>query len=175
LDSPKKRQTRTRKTDDADAKDKLELRAEGGRHHPDIVSNWVDDDTGKLEDKLTEIVIGLAVVSERESRRWQAEMAEWQRKRDAEEAEARRKAKEKAEREEREWIAVEEWARRDGLLTEAKNWRSAGLIREYVEARRASEVAQAPEFESWARWALKEADCMDPLLKIKCSPDADGV
>jgi hypothetical protein len=49
------------------------------------VSNWIDDDTGKLEDKLTEIVVGLAIVSERESRRWQAEMAEWQRKREAEE------------------------------------------------------------------------------------------
>jgi hypothetical protein len=125
LDSPKKRQARNRQADDADAKDKLELRAEGGRHHPDIVSNWTDDDAGKLEDKLTEIVIGLAIVSERESRRWQTEMAEWKRKREVEESEARLKAKEKAEREERERIAAEEKARRDGLLTEAMNWRSA--------------------------------------------------
>lgn len=175
LDSPKKRQGRNRQTGDADAKDKLELSAEGGRHHPDLVSNWIDDDAGKIEDKLTEIVIGLAIVSERESRRWQAEMAEWQRKRDAEEAEARRKAKEKAEREERERIAAEEKARRDKLLTEAMNWRSAELIREYVEARRASEPPQRPEFENWARWALKEADQMDPLLKSKCSPDVEDV
>lgn len=168
LDSPKKRQPRNRQTGDADAKDKLELSAEGGRHHPDIVSNWIDDDAGKIEDKLTEIVIGPAIVSERESRRWQAEMAEWQRKRAAEEAEARRKAKEKAEREERERIAAEEKARRDELLTEAMNWRSAGLIREYVEARRASE--QGPEFENWARWALTEADRMDPLFKNRVQP-----
>ncbi|GAA0002626.1 hypothetical protein BRDID11002_26270 [Bradyrhizobium diazoefficiens] len=73
MGSPKKRQARNRRSDDADAKDKLELRAEGGRHHPDIISSWMDDDAGKLEDKLTEIVIGLAVVSERESRRWQSE------------------------------------------------------------------------------------------------------
>ncbi|WP_279686229.1 hypothetical protein [Bradyrhizobium sp. SSUT18] len=114
----------------------------------------MDDDAGKLEEKLTEIVIGLAIVSERESRRWQAEMAEWHRKREAEEAEARRKAREKAEREERERIAAEEKARRDGLITEAMNWRSAGLIREYVEARRTSQITQAPKFEDWARWAL---------------------
>jgi hypothetical protein len=175
LDSPKKRQARNRRSDDADAKDKLELRAEGGRHHPDIVSNWIDDDAGKLEDKLTEIVIGLAMVSERESRRWQAEMAEWQRKREEEEAEARRNAKEKAEREARERIAADEKARCDGLLTEAKNWRSARLIREYVGARRASEAAQVPELENWARWALKEADRMDPLVNVKSSPDIEGV
>jgi hypothetical protein len=175
LDSPKKRQARNRQSDDADAKDKLELRAEGGRHHPDIVSNWIDDDAGKLEEKLTEIAIGLAIVSERESRRWQAEMAEWQRKREAEEAEARRKAKEKAEREERERIAAEEKARRARLLAEAMNWRSAALIREYVGARRASEVAQSPEFENWARWALNEADRMDPLVYLECGPDVEGV
>jgi hypothetical protein len=175
LGSPKKRQARNRRSDDADAKDKLELRAEGGRHHPDIISSWMDDDAGKLEDKLTEIVIGLAVVSERESRRWQSEMATWQRKREEGEAEARRKAKEKAEREERERIAAEEKARRDGLLTEAKNWRNARLIREYVEARRRSEVAQVPEFEKWARWALEVADQMDPLFNIKSNSDIEGV
>ncbi len=102
-------------------------------------------------------------------------MAGWQRKREEEEAEARRKAKEKAEREERERIAAEEKARRDELLTEAKNWRSARLIREYVEARRASEATQASEFENWARWALKEADRMDPLFHVKSSHDTEGV
>lgn len=98
-------------------------------------------------------------------------MTEWQRKREEEEAEARLKAKERAEREERERIAAEENARRDGLLTEAKDWRSARLIREYVEARRTSEAAQVPEFEKWARWALEQADRMDPLFKIKSSSD----
>jgi hypothetical protein len=170
LDSPNKRRSRNRQADDANAKDKLELRAEGGQQHPDIVSNWIDDDAGNLEDKLTEIVIGLAIVSERESRRWQAEMAEWQRKREAEEAEVRRKARERAEREERERIAAEEKARRDRLLTEAMNWRSAGLIRAYVDARRTSPAAQAPEFEDWARWALEEADRMDPVLNTQTQP-----
>jgi hypothetical protein len=96
-------------------------------------------------------------------------------KREAEEAEARRKAEEKAEREERARIVAEEKALRDRLLTEATNWRSAGLIREYVEARRASQVMRAPGFEDWARWALKEADRMDPLFKKESDPDIDGV
>lgn len=173
LDSPKKRQGRNRQTNDAEATDKLELRAEGGRHHPDLVSSWSDDDAGKLEDKLTEIVIGLAVVSERESRRWQAEMAAWERQREAEKAEAQGKAKEKAEREDRERIAAEERKRRDELLTEAMNWKSAELIREYV-ARRASQAPQPPGFAHWERWALEEADRMDPLLNRKCSSDADS-
>ncbi|WP_249210030.1 hypothetical protein [Bradyrhizobium manausense] len=174
LESPKKRQGRNRQTNDAEARDKLELRAEGGRHHPDLVSSWTDDDAGKLEDRLTEIVIGLAVLSERESRRWQAEMAAWERQREAEKAEAQRKAKEKAEREERERIAAEERKRRDELLTEAMNWKSAELIREYVQARRASPAPQPPGFEQWEQWALEEADQMDPLLNRKCSSDADS-
>ena len=102
-------------------------------------------------------------------------MAEWRRKRDAEEAEARRLATEKAEREERERIAAEEKVRRDGLLTEALNWRSAKLIREYVKARRASGPAQAPELENWPRWALDETDRMDPLFNIRFSPEINGV
>jgi hypothetical protein len=163
LETPERRQGRNRRTGDADTKDRLELCTEGGRHHPDIISSWMDDEKGRLEDKLTEIVVGLAIVSERESRRWQAEMAEWRRKREAEEAEARRRAREKAEREERERIEVEEKARRDGLLNEAANWRNARLIREYVDARRTS-TAQSTEFDTWARWALDEADRIDPLL-----------
>ncbi len=161
LDSFKKRMGRNRQAEDEEGQ--LELRAEGGQHHPDIVSVWKDDDNGKLEEKLTEIVIGLAVVSERESRRWQAQRAEWQRKREAEESEARRKAQERAERQERERIAAEKKARRDGLLIEATNWRQASLVREYVKARCALQVSQIPEFEEWARWALEEADQMDPF------------
>jgi hypothetical protein len=162
LDAPKRRQGRNRQIDDADKRDRLELRAEGGRHHPDIVSSWMDDEKGRLEDKLTEIVVGLAIVSERESRRWQAETAEWRRKREAEEAEERRKAREKAEREERERIEAGEKARRDGLLNEAANWRNARLIREYVDARR-SATTPSIEFDAWTRWALEEADRIDPL------------
>lgn len=139
------------------------LTAEGGRHHPNIVSSWIDDDDGKLEDKLTDIVVGLAVVSEHESRRWKAEMAQWQRQRDSEEAEARRKAREKAEREERARIAAERKARFDALLGEATAWKQAALIRAYVEARRVSQTS-GQEFEEWARWALGEADQIDPML-----------
>lgn len=47
-------------------------------------------------------------------------MAEWQRRHEAEEAEARRKAEEKTEREERERIAAEEKARRERLLNHKK-------------------------------------------------------
>jgi len=52
---------------------------------------------------------------------------------------------------------------------------TASTVREYVEARRTSEAAQVPEFENWARWALKEADRMDPLFNVKSSPDIEGI
>lgn len=72
-------------------------------------------------------------------------------------------------------IAAEEKARRDGLPAEAENWRSAKLIREYVEAKRASVAAQASEFEDWSRWALQVADRMDPLFSAKSRSDIEGV
>jgi hypothetical protein len=170
LDTQKRRNHRGRgQLEAADAKETLVLSAEVGRHHPGVVASWSDDESGKLEDRLTEIVVGLAVVSEHESRRWKAEMAEWRRKQEAEEAEARRKAKEKAERMERERIAAEQQAKLDGLLAEATAWKNAALIREYVEAKIAQAEESTPELEAWVQFALTEANRIDPIAGLSAT------
>jgi hypothetical protein len=57
-------------------------------------------------------------------------------------------------------------ARRDDLLGMATDYRQARTIRLFVAAlrRRSSEAdgARGPDFEDWCRWALAEADALDP-------------
>lgn len=104
LDMPKPR-SRGRIQQNTENEKKLVLAAPTGQRFPNIVSSWADDEAGKLEDKLTDIVVGLATISEHESRRWKAEREEWRHKRAAEEEEARRIAKEKAERASALWLS----------------------------------------------------------------------
>ena len=138
LDTPKPR-SRGRSQESTENEKKLVLTAPTGQRFPNLVSSWSDDEAGKLEDKLTDIVVGLATISESESRRWQAERSEWERKRAAEEKEARKVAREKSEREARERAIAEQQARLDELLGEARAWQDAALIRAYVDARRQRE------------------------------------
>jgi hypothetical protein len=161
LDTPKR--SNGRNQEGAENEKKLMLTALAGQRFSNVVSNWTDDEHGKLEDKLTDIVVGLATISEHESRRWKAEREEWRRKQAAEEEEARRIAKEKAEREARERVVAEQQARLDELLGEARAWKDAALIRAFADARRRRE--SLCESSKWVEWALAEADRIDPLVK----------
>ncbi|ARP97808.1 hypothetical protein [Pseudorhodoplanes sinuspersici] len=128
---------------------------------PGISFSWRDEEGRTLEQQLTEIIIGMAVAGEHLHRKWLEQQAAWRRKQKEEaELEAqRRKADE--DRRERERIAALEKAKRDALHRDAKAWREAADIRAYVEAVR--RAADAPDLiESWANWALLEADKLDP-------------
>jgi len=130
---------------------------------PGIRFSWRDEDGSKLEQQLTDIIIGMAVAGEHLHRKWLEQQAAWarQRQEEAEREAKRRKAEE--ERRERERIAALEKAKRDALRRDAKAWREANDIRAYVEAVRRS--AASPEsIEDWARWALLEADRIDPIV-----------
>jgi hypothetical protein len=54
----------------------------------------------------------------------------------------------------------------DGLIRDADGWRNAADIRAYIEAARQAigDQAGAQAFEAWPRWALAEADKLDPLI-----------
>jgi hypothetical protein len=91
------------------------------------------------------------------------------------EARERREAVLAAERAEVERRAWEEEARREAerqrrvsLLKEARAWRRAGLLREYVTAVQAQASGQGEAAVSriteWANWALAVADDVDPLV-----------
>ncbi|WP_442753300.1 hypothetical protein ACNHKD_09800 [Methylocystis sp. JAN1] len=128
-----------------------------------IPLSWRDEDGRKLEQQLTDIIIGMAVAGEHLHRKWLEQQAAWarQRQEEAEREAKRRKAEE--ERRERERLAALEKAKRDALRRDAEAWREANDIRAYVEAIRRSE-ASPESTEEWARWALLEADGIDPIV-----------
>jgi hypothetical protein len=123
---------------------------------------WRDEGGRKLEQQLTDIIVGMTVAGEHLHRKWLEEQAAWERRRKEEaEREAQRHRAEE-ERRERERIAALEKAKRDALRCDARAWREAADIRAYVEAVR--KAADAPETtDAWARWALLEADSIDPI------------
>lgn len=80
-----------------------------------------------------------------------------------------RKARAEAERKERERIAALEKARVDRLLAEAKALQTARDIRRYVDEVKALSARLDPPvpqeaLADWARWALAQADRIDPVL-----------
>ena len=86
----------------------------------------------------------------------------------AEIIERRRTEREEAERKERERRAELERKRVERLLGEAEAFRRAAAIRDYVAgAQRAYAASACPkpeaEVEAWARWALAEANRIDPV------------
>jgi hypothetical protein len=85
------------------------------------------------------------------------------------ELEARiRKQREEAERKERARIEKEAAERRDKLISDAAAWHTATQIRTYVEAQVARwsldvDADTLKALQTWAEWAMGQADRMDPL------------
>jgi hypothetical protein len=107
----------------------------------------------------------MAVAGEHKHRQWLQQMADWERQRREEAEREARQRQEEAERRERERLAAIEKAKLDGLLQGAEAWRAAAGLRDYIKAVHAAagERAQSEEFQVWARWALAEADKLDPI------------
>jgi len=151
----------------AEAKMKVEL----GWYQPppEIKVRWQDEDNALLEDQLEEVAVGLIVTGEwayRHSiqRHYEHRLCRQKRLKD----EIRRKQEEAARRE-RERLEKIEADRRNQLIREMLAWRRASDVRAYVDAqlnhRKPGADAQVlTVLETWAAWALAEADRIDPLL-----------
>lgn len=159
---------------------------ESGRLRFDIVDHdprtppklsWRED-VMPLERQATEIVRGLLVWAEEDSRRravlghkWACEAHE-RRLRDA------RIAAEKAEADRIAREAAAAAARTDALIGGAEALERAARIRRYVAAVRAaasvSPGAPVPaDLDRWMAWALAEADAIDPVLSQRFMLDLD--
>jgi hypothetical protein len=135
-------------------------------------SDVSDDTEEKLEAKLNRVFMRMyrAIVRQRERKReqeareraWQIEAA----KREA--AEARRREEEaRKERERR---------RRRSLIVEAKQWKTATLIREYAAHVAESGVQGKLGKEAWTAWAFGVADALDPTEERAASlKTIDGI
>ncbi|QWG22209.1 hypothetical protein KMZ93_19825 [Bradyrhizobium sediminis] len=148
-----------------DANEKLFLTVQ---HHSGVPlgvpTQWSDEEGSPLEDRITDIIVGMAVAGEHLHRRWVAERLAWERERREEAAREERKRVEAAARRERERLAAIAQAKIDGLLRDAGAWREAANIRAYVDAVRQSADGNMTVFDDWAKWALAEADRIDPII-----------
>jgi len=129
-----------------------------------VVAQWEDNEGRPLEDQLAEVIVGLAIAAEYLQRAWVEQQKAWERELRERQARAEREKRERDARLERDRLAAIEKAKLDSLLQDAENMRRAADIRAYVEAVRiATAQASAGNFDNWSRWALSEADKLDPI------------
>jgi hypothetical protein len=93
---------------------------------------------------------------------------QWRVQRKAELEEEQRKRKLEAERAEKERQKRIEQARINRLLRDAAAFQQAGEIRKYVEVIRLAMARDSSssmdEVEQWSKWALAQADRIDPAI-----------
>lgn len=125
--------------------------------------SWSDGKMQRLEEKLPQVIEGFLAAAEAMKRRAEAQAEQhlqW-----AEEAEIRR-LKEIAERKERDFLEV--------ALKEAKSWRQANELRQYVqhlrEVIKARGVTLTEYGHEWLRHAEEAAERLDPTRKWQREP-----
>ncbi len=132
----------------------------------ETLTGWQDDDTQKLEARMTEIAVQVVLTAEIQYREGALRCHEWRVKRKAELEEEERRRKIEADRAEKERQRRIEEGRVNRLLKDAAAFQQAGVIRQYVEAIRSIQntTSVAEAFELWSRWALAQADRIDPSI-----------
>jgi hypothetical protein len=130
---------------------------------------WEDTKGTPVEKFVTDIVVELIVAGECQYREAAQHRYDWMVERKAQLIEDARRRKEEEERQEWERLARLEKERVDRLLADASSLRQAGDIRAYVQEVRnlctgnAQSVSEN-ELGVWERWALAQADQLDPVV-----------
>lgn len=144
---------------------------------PGYQANWSEEVGAKLEGRLTQIVMEILVAGEAEYRhRAMRGYARKLERREELEREVLRR-REEAERRERERRLAEEKARRDHLFGQAGAWRAAEDLRGFVAAVLSTpQPAARDDVQRWAKWALAEADALDPITSgnLSLAPGSGG-
>ena len=156
----------TRDREPPKANEKLRLTVKSQTPLPSgVVGTWEDSESSPLEKRIAEVIVGMAVAGQHLHRIWAEQQAVWRRELQEQTERRERERREDEERKERERLAAIEQAKRDELLEDAKAWKDAAMIRSYVAAVRSISPGTegASNFESWTRWALAEADRLDPI------------
>jgi len=128
------------------------------------VLSWEDQKDSRLEKRLRDVVIGVAIAGEELRRERVRRHEEWLRQ---EEVRKQREAvvqRQERERREREHVAAEKQARIDALLNDARNLELAHRLRTYVDRVLASAPrgATAEDLQTWAAFVRSQADALDP-------------
>jgi hypothetical protein len=129
---------------------------------------WQDDDDGGLEAHMTEAAIEVVLAAEVHYREGALRQYQWRVQRKAELEEEERRRKLEAKRAERERLKRLEQARIDRLLKDAAALQQARQIRAYVEAIRSAQspsgLSSTEDLDRWSKWALAQADRIDPVI-----------
>ncbi|MFB3917465.1 MAG: hypothetical protein ACE14M_12095 [Terriglobales bacterium] len=145
---------------------RLRLSILSGWGSESVLTSWQDDDQ-KLENRTTDVAIQVILTAEIHYREGALRHHEWRVKRKAELEEEERKRKLEAERAEKERLRRVEQGRVNRLLRDATAFQQAATIRQYVKAIRLAQVRETKsatdELEQWSRWALAQADRIDPV------------
>lgn len=175
LDPPNHRPDRGRLAVSPDKSEKLRLTLSHLKPALGVAVVWTDDDSGRLEDRMAEVIVGIGVAAEHARRQWAAERMAWEQQRREEAERAEIKRREEAERRERERRAALAKARTDELLADAEAFRRAAEIRAYVDAVLAAAPQSDDAIVRWAAWAREEAERLDPIASGRAfaQPDAD--
>jgi hypothetical protein len=143
---------------------------------------WQDNDEGKLETRMTEIAVEVILTAEIQYREMAVQQYRLRVERRAQLEEEERQRKLAIERAEKERLKRIEQARIDRLLRDAAAFQQAAEIRKYVETIRLTQACDGfsvtGEFERWSRWALAQADRIDPAhggAFLKTMHDEDEV
>lgn len=132
---------------------------------PGTGKEWQDTDRAALEAVISEAVVSILVFAEAHYRGGELYRHRRLVERKLEQEEAIRKAKELAEQQKREAELKRQQERRQRLFVQTRNWKQAADVREFVAAAlQHADARRYPEvLEAWARWALAEANALDPL------------
>jgi hypothetical protein len=160
---------RTKADRERPANAKLQLQITSWPKLEDTTHEWTDSGAYKIERHLTEIAVEIIVRGEMSHRAGEISHQRWLIERKSQilqdiqekEAEAKRISEEK--------IRQAEQAKIGRLLREAKAFRQAHDIRQYVtKALDKIQTTRSPlsqdEIRTWAKWALAEADRLDPVV-----------
>jgi hypothetical protein len=134
----------------------------------DTTNHSWEDGNERLEQQARSILIALIVNGEEQHRSEVFRRHQWRIQLREDLIERRRKAREEADRKERERLVELDKQRVGRLLDEADAFQKAGMIRRYVDqVVAANRMSRNPlpeaEMASWSTWALEQADKIDPV------------
>ena len=162
------RSARTGSTKDKPSAERLHFQIKSWPWAEETRTSWEDREETTIERHAEDIVVGLIVAGEVQYRESVLRRHQMMVERKAELEEEARRRKEEEERRERERQIKAQKERVERLLSEALSLQQAADIRAYVEAVRAtnssaSDPLPQEKIETWATWALAEADRIDPI------------
>jgi hypothetical protein len=153
---------------DKPTSEQLRLKIPSWRNETEVRKSWEDSDSIKIEAQLSDIVVELIVTGEVQYRELLQHHYEWLLQEKVRLEKEARQRKEEEERRERERQIKEQKERVERLLNEALALRQATEIRTYVKTvltanSSVTDPLPREKVDTWAAWALAEADRIDPI------------